>query len=564
MTTSVPATSSRARSLTLVAMTLANSMILVDQTAVPIATPRLVDGLNASLSSGQWVLVANALPLAAFMVCGGRLGDLLGLRRVFLTGAVVFTASSALAGAAQNMPWLLSVRATQGLGAALMMPTTMAIVSVTFPEEERGRALGLMAGASAFFAAVGPVVGGLLTQFIDWRAVFLVNVPLAVIVVLMTLGNAPAGRRAGEDRAGIDFAGVAAFAVGIGALTLGLGQGQLWGWSSPATVVALVIGLGGLLAFVRIERRPAPLMDLALFRHANFRAANFSQFAAGMIELGSAFLLPYFLLLVIGLSPAEAGLALIPATVPIIVVAPLAGRWFDRAGGRAPLTVGFALLAASSFALAIGFSAESLVALLPGLILQAIALGIVLTVNDPTGMNAVPAEKRGQASGVIDTSEQLGGAIGIAVFVMLFHAFYLDRLTSLIGDRGISITTEQWERGREFTMRAEQEGLRQVEIPRFMQVVVDEFKEAHVEAYQLVFATMGILSILGALVSFRMVRREDRLLPMRVFGRRSRWAWATTGERVSITRKPIEGDDAELPSQRALPEETDDEPSDPP
>jgi len=531
-------TTDRARWLTLVAMTLANSMILVDQTAVPIAIPRIVDGLGGSLEAGQWILVANVLPLAGLMVFGGRLGDLFGLRRVFLIGAIGFTVSSALAGAAQNMPWLITVRATQGIGAALMMPTTMAIVSLTFPEKDRGRALGLMAGASAFFAAIGPVVGGVLTQYVDWRAVFLVNVPLALILVVLTLGNAPAGDPAPGPRAGIDVRGVVAFAVGIGGLTLGLGQGQAWGWTSPATLGALVVGAAGLLVFVRVERRPNPLMRLSLFRHANFSAANISQFLAGIVELGSAFLLPYFLLLVIGLSPAAAGLALIPATVPIIVVAPLAGRWFDRAGGRGPLTVGFLLLAASSFALAIGFSAESLIALVPGLVLQGIALGIVLTVNDPTGINAVPEDDRGQASGVVDTSEQLGGAIGIALLAMLFHVFYWHRFVDLVGSEGITISGEEFDRGREFVMRAEQEGLGQVHVPPFIRDVLAEFKLAHVEAYQLVFVVTGVLALLGALVCFRMVRREDRPVRSRIFSRRSRWSWVTTGRGPSITRKP--------------------------
>jgi EmrB/QacA subfamily drug resistance transporter len=435
------------------------------------------------------------------------------------------------------MPWLISVRATQGIGAALMMPTTMAIISLTFPEEQRGRALGLMAGASAFFAAAGPVIGGMLTQYIDWRAVFWVNVPLAIITVLLTLGNAPAGRPAAEKRPGIDVRGAVVFAVGIGALTLGLGQGQEWGWTDPATLSALVIGVVGLIVFLRVERRPNPLMKLALFRHSNFAAANLSQFLAGMVELGSAFLLPYFLLLVLGLSPAAAGLALIPATLPIIVVAPLAGRWFDRVGGRAPLTIGFAILALSSFALALGFSEETFVALIPGLALQGIGLGIVLTVNDPTGINAVPEGERGQASGVIDTSEQFGGAIGIAVLAMLFHTFFFRRFYGLIAESGIDLTSGEVERGQEFVMRAEQEGLAHVRVPAFMRDVLAEFRLAHVEAYQLIFCVAGLIAIAGAVVSFRMVRREDRIRPHRTFSRRSRWAWATTGQGPSVTRK---------------------------
>ena len=215
---------SRARWATLVAMTLANSMILVDQTAVPLAMPHTIAALNGSLGTSQWVLTANILPLAAFMVFAGRLGDQLGLRRVFLAGALPFIGSSAMAWAAQDMIWLITVRATQGVGAALMLPTTLAIVSAVFPEQDRGRALGIVAGASALFAALGPVLGGLLTQYIDWQAVFLVNVPLAAVTIALTLLYTPVLRAAPGSSGVLDFPGLLTFAVGIVDLTLGLGQ----------------------------------------------------------------------------------------------------------------------------------------------------------------------------------------------------------------------------------------------------------------------------------------------------------------------------------------------------
>jgi MFS family permease len=269
--------SSRAQWITLVAMTIANSMILVDQTGVPLAIPEAVGDLGGSLDTSQWVLTANVLPLAGLMVLGGRLGDQLGLRRVFLAGAIVFVASSALAGAAQNMPWLITMRVTQGVGAALMMPTTMAIVTATFPPERRGRALGLMAGASAFLAALGPVLGGLLTEFIDWRAVLLVNVPLAAITIGLTLWAAPQGApREGAPRSN-DWPGVVTFALAIGGITLGLGQTQDWGWTLP-TFAALGVGLASLVAFVEVERHhPDPLMSFGLFRRLNYAMSTISR-----------------------------------------------------------------------------------------------------------------------------------------------------------------------------------------------------------------------------------------------------------------------------------------------
>ena len=208
--------SKRNRWLTLIAMTISSGMILVDQTSVPLAIPYAMTDLNAPVSDGQWILTANMLPLAAFMVLGGRLGDLLGLRRVFLAGALIFVISSALAGFAQNLPWMITARATQGAGAALMMPTAVAIVSTVFPDEERGKALGLLAGFAAFAAALGPVLGGGLAT-IDWRLVFLVNVPLAALCVLLTLKACPPlAPKEGASR-NLDPAGVITFGIGIAA-----------------------------------------------------------------------------------------------------------------------------------------------------------------------------------------------------------------------------------------------------------------------------------------------------------------------------------------------------------
>jgi EmrB/QacA subfamily drug resistance transporter len=337
-----PAASQTAMWMTLAAMTLSNSMILVDQTAVPLATPDAIRDLGGSLSESQWLLTANILPLAAFMVLGGRLGDLLGLKRVFLTGGFVFLASTALAGSAQNMPWMISVRVAQGCGAALMMPTAVAIVSNVFPRERRGTALGVLAGGSAFFAALGPVFGGLLTS-IDWRTVFWVNVPLAAITIALTARFTPPLRPGAEaERRGLDFPGVLTFALGTVALIFGLSEVEDTSVTQPEAWVPIAIGALSLAIFAVIELRVAnPMLNFRLFRHLNFLASNISQVLAGAIELGLGFLLPFFLLLVVGVSPLVAGIALIPATVPIMLAGPLAGRAFDRMGGRAPLVVGF-------------------------------------------------------------------------------------------------------------------------------------------------------------------------------------------------------------------------------
>src|SRR6201991_1788060 len=438
----------RAMKLTLAAMTLASSMILVDQTAVPLASPDAIQGLGGSVSQGQWLMTANILPLAALMVFGGRLGDLFGMRRVFLFGAVIFAVATTAMGASQDLPWAIAARAVQGAGAALMMPTALAIVSAVYPDEEKGAALGILAGASAFFAALGPVLGGVLTS-IDWRLVFLVNVPLALIAIALTLKATPElepNRDASRD---LDLPGVVTFAIAVGALIFGLSEGPQSGWGDPGTLGPIAVGLAFIPIFLLIERRAKnPMINFKLFRHENFLASNLSQLLAGMIELGLGFLTPFFLLLVVGVSPAAAGVALIPAAIPVILAGPLAGRAFDRFGGRWPLVGGFLVLAASGVVLAVSVSSQSAVALIPGLLLQGLGLGIVLTVNDPTGLTAVPDKDAGEGAGMINTSEQLGGALGIAILTAVELGVNFHKLDSKLSEQGVHPTPQQTEHAR--------------------------------------------------------------------------------------------------------------------
>lgn len=530
--------SARDMRLTLVAMTLASSMILVDQTAVPLASPDAIHDLGGGVSQGQWLMTANILPLAALMVFGGRLGDLLGLRRVFLWGAVVFAVATAAMGAAQDFEWAIAARAIQGIGAALMMPTALAIVSTVYPPERKGTALGILAGASAFFAALGPVLGGLLTS-IDWRLVFLVNVPLALIAIGLTLRAVPNLAPDPDAPRGLDLPGVVSFALAVGGLVFGLSQGVVEGWTDPVTVIPLALGVLMVPVFIVVESRAAnPMIQFRLFRHANFLAANISQVLAGMVELGLGFLTPFFLLLVVGVSPLTAGLALIPATVPIILAGPLAGRAFDRFGGRWPLVAGFLVLSASGLVLALSASQESAVALIPGLLLQGIGLGIVLTVNDPTGLSAVPPEDSGEAAGMINTSEQMGGALGIAILAAVELGINFNRLEERLAEKGIHPNAEQMVEGQELIVQAEQSGLKNLPESKLLDLIQPDIIAAHVTAFEAIFVVSAGIALLGAVSSLLLVRKGDRVKTGPIFARRSRWVYASQGRSAAITKRP--------------------------
>lgn len=523
--------------LTLAAMTLASSMILVDQTAVPLATPHAIEDLHASVGESQWLMTANILPLAALMVFGGRLGDLFGMRRVFLVGAVVFGLATTLMGFSQDLPMAIAARALQGAGAALMMPTALAIVSAVYPDESKGSALGILAGASAFFAALGPVLGGALTA-IDWRLVFLINVPLAALAIAITLRATPQLEPEQNASRDLDLTGVFTFAFAVGALIFGLSEGPQAGWGEARTIVPIVAGVLLVPVFLLVERRAAnPMVDFKLFRHQNFLAANVSQFLAGMVELGLGFLTPFFLLLVVGVSPAAAGVALIPATIPIILAGPLAGKAFDRFGGRWPLVVGFLVLAASGVVLAVSVSQESAVALIPGLLLQGLGLGIVLTVNDPTGLTAVPPEDTGEGAGVINTSEQLGGALGIAALTAVELGINFHVLDEKLAEQGIHPTAEQTEQAKDLIIQAEQSGLKHLPESELLSIIEPDVIASHITAFQVTFTVSAGIALLGAICCLFLVRKTDRV-KVGVFSRRSRWISAASGRSAAVTRRP--------------------------
>jgi EmrB/QacA subfamily drug resistance transporter len=506
MTATTPATSRKW--VVLVAMTLANAMVLVDQTGVPLALPSIMAEFGLDSQSVQWVLNGSLLPLAGLLVLGGRLGDLLGRRRVFVIGSLIFAVASAFAGFAPTFEVLIAFRVLQGAGGALMLPTTIAIVSAAFAPNERGRALGTMGGAAAVAGALGPVIGGGLTSVFGWRAVLLVTLPLAIIAVLVALRVVGRDAAVGE-RPRIDLAGTILLSLGLVGLIFGLAQSQDWGWGSPAVIGALALSVLAMVAFVMVERRlEAPLLDLGMLRrYPNYLGATISQGIGGMLEMGFALLLPLLLILNLGMEPALAGLAIIPTTLPMVLVAPLAGRWYDRVGGRRPLVVGFLLLALFGLLFAGGVFAHNYWLLLPALLVYGVGLALVLTVNDPVSLDTVPERDHGQASGVSATAEQFGGALGIAVLYLIYHITYLDRLVANISASPLAdLTPEQAAQLKADILSAEQTGLK---VSTF-DPALNEYLPAALDASNLGMAVAGLvmaaLSLLAAIAIGRLVR----------------------------------------------------------
>ena len=497
--------------LVLVSMTLANAMILVDQTAVPLILPDVMQTFGVGSETVQWVLNASLLPLAGLLVLGGRLGDLLGRRRIFLLGTALFGGASAVAGLAPVFPVLLAARVAQGVGGALMLPATVAILSSAYPPDTRGRALGTMGGIAAVAGALGPSIGGILTSLVSWRAVLLINLPLLILVVWFTLRAVPADQRSAEE-AHVDISGALLLCVGLVGLVFGLSQTAVSDLTSPAVFLPVAVGLvAGVLFVVRERRARNPLLSFRLLRrHRNYLGATVSQGIAGMAEMGLGLIFPLLLILNLGMDPALAGLALIPTTLPMVVMAPLVGRWYDRSGGRVPMVTGFLVLAAAGVMLAIGAQQNNYLWMLPGLLVFGTGLAIVLTVNDPVSVDSVPDRDQGQASGVSATAEQGGGALGIAVLYALFHQVYLAKLQAdMTATGGTALDEDTLSRLKDELIAAEQTGLRPSDFGPYVEQYLLPARAASDFGYSVTFLAVSALAIVGAAAAWWLVRRPE-------------------------------------------------------
>ncbi len=314
----------------LAATILGSSLAFIDGTVVNVALPALQSAFGASLSDIQWVVESYAVTLAALLLTGGSLGDLRGRRKVFAAGVAIFAGASAWCGLSRTIDELIAARALQGIGAAFLVPGSLSLISATFPQAKRGRAIGTWSGFTAITAALGPVLGGWLIQHLSWRWIFFINLPLAVIVLAISIWRVPESRRPGAS--GLDWAGVALTTTGLGALVFGLIE------SVPLAAVA---GIVLLLAFLFVESRStAPMLPLGLFRSRTFAGANLLTFLLYAALAGFMFFLPLNLVQVQGYSATQAGAALLPFIVLMFVMSRWSGGLIDRYGARGPLIVG--------------------------------------------------------------------------------------------------------------------------------------------------------------------------------------------------------------------------------
>jgi EmrB/QacA subfamily drug resistance transporter len=400
---------------TLGAMCFALFMIMLDNTVVNVALPSIQRSLHADLAALEWTVNAYTLTLAVLLVVGGRLGDIFGRRRTFLTGVSVFALSSAAIGLAPNDTALIVGRAIQGIGAAMMMPATLSIVSNAFPPHERGKALGTWAGVSALALAIGPVLGGFLTEDVSWRAIFFLNVPVAIAAIAVTLFSTHESRDETVGRE-IDYAGIATLTIGLTALVLALIEGNRWHWGSAGIVGLLALAAIALVAFVALELRVrVPMVDFSFFRSRSFLGASLVAFIVSFAMLAMFFFLALYMQNILHYSPLQAGLRFLPSTVVLIFMGPIAGRLADRVGPRPLLVGGLTLTAGSLLWLSFMTARSGYGFVLPAFVLMGLGMGLTMSPMTTAAMNAVDRTKAGVASGVLSMARMVGGTFGVAV-----------------------------------------------------------------------------------------------------------------------------------------------------
>ncbi|MGE5491540.1 MAG: DHA2 family efflux MFS transporter permease subunit [Actinomycetota bacterium] len=425
-----------ARPWILAATILASGMVFIDGTVVNVALPALQKEFDASVGEVQWVVESYALLLTALLLLGGSAGDRFGRRRVFALGVAVFGVASACCGLAGTIGALIWARAVQGVGGALLVPGSLALISASFPESIRGKAIGTWSGYTAITAALGPVLGGFLIEHFSWRPAFLINVPFALAVLFLTFKYVPESK--GDRGSGpMDWLGAVLASTALGCLVYGLIGSSSLGWGDVRVIGTLALAPLAFTAFVVVEKRhPSPMLPLRLFRSRNFSGANVLTLLLYAALGGSLFFLPLNLIQVQGYSATAAGAALLPFILIMFVLSPWAGGLVDRYGSRGPLVVGPAIAGLGFALFAVpGIGGSYWTTFFPAVLVLGFGMTITVAPLTTTVMNALDRSLAGAASGVNNAVSRAAALLAIAVLGMVM---------SLAFDHALVQRTRAW------------------------------------------------------------------------------------------------------------------------
>lgn len=401
-------------------------ILMLDSTTLPLALPSIRLELGASTAGLQWVQNVYLLTIAALVITLGRLGDMLGRKRVFQLGIVAFAAGAVISATAGSVAQLIGGRLVQGVGGAAMLSLSLAIATLAFRAEERPRAVGIWAAVSAVALAIGPLVGGVAVEIVSWRLIFWLIVPLAVVALAIMAVSAPESRDETAEKR-VDVPGVVTVTLGLTAVVVALVQGKQWGWDSASTLGVLAAGLALLTCFWFVEHRVhQPIMDFHLFRSGPYFGATAAAFALVGSFWALMFYLPQYVELVLAYSTVVSGVLVLPVTAPMVAISPFAGALTARVGARRLMTLGMACATAGMLVVTRVGGDTGYAVILPGLLLFGVALGLVFATMSAAAMAALPPEKAGIASGVLAMNRTLAGALLLAAGGALFQHLELE------------------------------------------------------------------------------------------------------------------------------------------
>ena len=495
---------------TLIAVSIAIFMLLLDITVVNVALPSIQHALHSSFSDLQWVVNAYALTLAAFLLTAGAVSDLIGRRRVFVAGLGVFTCSSAVCGLSSTPLVLNLARAVQGTGGAMMYATSLALIAQAFHGRERGVAFGVFGAVTGAAVAIGPVIGGVITSGIGWEWIFFINVPIGAAAVALTLTQVSESRDPAAT--GVDWAGLVTFSGALFLLGFALIQGNEYGWGSTR-IVAFLIGAAVLLvAFVTAERRQArPMLDLTLFRRPAFAGASIVAFSISASIFAMFLYLTLYIQDVLGYDALQAGLRFLPVTLLSFAVAPVAGRLSVRVPVRLLLGGGLLLVSGGLLAMTAVSPSSGWTALIPGFVLTGAGIGMINPPLASTAIGVVHYSRSGMASGINSTFRQVGIATGIAGLGAIFEHEVRTNTTSSLAAAGQQHAVQTAAHGQLHTLlvSGEVSHLFHSLPPAASAALGHAYRVGFVEGFDTILLIAAAIALVGALLAFALVRGRD-------------------------------------------------------
>lgn len=489
----------------LVATILGSSMAFIDSTVVNVALPVIQTELKATVADVQWVVEAYALFLAALILVGGSLGDHYGRRRIYALGITLFTLASVACGFAPDVTFLIIARAVQGVGGALLVPGSLAIIGAFFDSEKRGRAIGTWSGFTAITSAFGPVLGGWLVQFASWRWVFFINFPIAAIVLFVLFWRVPESESEEDQRRGLDWWGAILATLGLGGIVYGLTEANNVGFSNPLVLVALVVGVAALIIFLIMEARiKTPMLPLSLFRSPTFSGANLLTLLLYAALGGALFFLPFNLIRVQGYSPTAAGAANLPFVLIMFTLSRWSGGLVARYGAKIPLIVG-PLIAAAGFVLFSlpGIGGSYWTTFFPAIIVLGIGMAIAVAPLTTAVMGSVDPQRVGIASGINNAVARAAGLMAIAVLGIVALVTFSSSLDS-------SLSALPLPPGIHSVLIAQQNKLVGIAIPGGLSntthaAIQQAISESFVTSFRVIMLVAAGLALVSALSSFLLI-----------------------------------------------------------